>query len=69
MRQTFELNGEFIELHKLLKLTGVAGSGGSAKVMIAEGEVFVDGAAELRKRCKVKRGQVVSCGEEEIAVV
>jgi len=69
MKQTFELEGEFIELYKLLKLAGVYGSGGMAKAMIAEGEARVDGAVELRKRCKVKKGQVVSCAGEEIEVV
>lgn len=69
MKQTFELEGDFIELYKLLKLAGVYGSGGMAKAMIAEGEVSVDGEVELRKRCKVRRGQVVSCDGVEIEVV
>lgn len=69
MKQSFELQGEAIELYKLLKLTGVAGSGGTAKVLVAEGEVTVDDEVELRKRCKVRKGQVVRCGGEEIEVL
>jgi len=69
MKQTFELDGEFIELYKLLKLLGVTDSGGMAKAMIADGEVRVDGAVELRKRCKLHKGQLVECGGVEIAIL
>ena len=69
MKQTFELDGKFIELYKLLKLLGVADSGGMAKAMIADGEVLVGGVVELRKRCKLHKGQVVVCGEAEIEIV
>ena len=56
----FELRGEFITLDRLLKATGVAGSGGAAKQMVAEGRVQVDGRDELRKTAKLRAGQVVS---------
>ena len=56
----FELRGEHITLDALLKATGLAPSGGSAKLMVAEGKVQVDGRDELRKTCKVRAGQVVS---------
>jgi ribosome-associated protein len=55
----FELRGLFITLDALLKATGLAGSGGSAKAMIAAGKVQVDGREELRKTCKLRAGQVV----------
>jgi ribosome-associated protein len=68
--EEFALAGhEFIELHKLLKITSVALSGGEAKVMVAEGLVTVDGALELRKRCKIHAGQIVVCGKNTITVV
>lgn len=53
----FTLTGEFVELHNLLKITGLADSGGSAKVIVASGAVKVDGAVELRKTCKIARGR------------
>lgn len=68
--EEFALAGhEFIELHKLLKITAVALSGGEAKVIIADGQVTVDGVLELRKRCKIHAGQVVVCGTTTITVV
>jgi ribosome-associated protein len=59
-RDVFKLEGkEFIELDNLLKVTGLCESGGSAKTVIAEGRVTVDGHVELRRRCKLRAGQVV----------
>ncbi|OGB02078.1 MAG: RNA-binding protein [Burkholderiales bacterium RIFCSPHIGHO2_12_FULL_69_20] len=57
---SFALRGEFITLDRLLKATGVAGSGGMAKMMVAEGRVQVDGRDEARKTAKLRAGQVVS---------
>ncbi|MDH3998261.1 MAG: RNA-binding S4 domain-containing protein [Desulfuromonadales bacterium] len=66
----FDLEGrEYIELHNLLKVTGLCDSGGMAKVMIAEGLVQVDGAVELRKRCKIREGQQVEFEGQELLVV
>ena len=68
--EEFALAGHaFIELHKLLKVTTVALSGGEAKMMIAEGLVTVDGVVELRKRCKIHPGQIVECNGHRLAVV
>jgi ribosome-associated protein len=58
--EIFILEGsEFIELNNLLKITGLCASGGMAKAVIAEGKVKVDDKVELRKRCKIRTGQVV----------
>lgn len=68
--EEFALAGhEFIELHKLLKITAIALSGGEAKMMIAQGLVSVDGSVELRKRCKIHPGQVVKCQGTTVKVV
>lgn len=56
---SFELRGEYIELDKLLKATGLADSGGHARMMITEGLVRVDGQAESRKTAKIRAGQRV----------
>lgn len=55
----FELRGEYITLDLLVKVTGLAPSGGAAKAMVASGRTQVDGKDELRKMCKVRSGQVV----------
>ena len=67
--EIFELDGRpFVELCDLLKLTGACSSGGSAKLVIGAGEVKVDGQVELRKRCKIRTGQIVEYGAERIRV-
>jgi len=65
----FELRDhEFIELNNLLKVTGLSASGGVAKLLIAEGQVKVDDTVELRKRCKIRTGQVVEFDGQKIMV-
>ncbi len=57
----FELVGEYVALCNLLKLSGIANSGGQGKAMVADGQVRVDGQLELRKTAKIRAGQVVEC--------
>jgi ribosome-associated protein len=66
---TFDLQGEFIALNDLLKVTGVCESGGAGKALVAAGEVSVDGKAEARKTAKIRAGQVVSLPGVRIRVV
>jgi ribosome-associated protein len=63
------LTGEFIELNKLLKLTGVCPSGGAAKALVASGGVTVDGSVETRKTCKIRSGQAIRVADVRIRVL
>lgn len=66
---SFDLEGnDYIELHRLLKATGICDSGGMAKLLIANGLVLVDDAIELRKRCKIRSGQTVVANGEKISI-
>lgn len=56
----FTLEREFIPLNDLLKLAGIADSGGHGKAIVAEGAVCVDGQPESRKTAKIRAGQVVT---------
>ena len=64
----FTLRGEHVALCDLLKLTGIAQSGGQGKLMIANGEVRVDGRPENRKTAKIRAGQTVACQGQTIRV-
>ncbi|MFA5160359.1 MAG: RNA-binding S4 domain-containing protein, partial [Candidatus Omnitrophota bacterium] len=46
---SFTINSEFIELFKLLKVTGLCDTGGVAKCVVSQSEVKVDGQVETRK--------------------
>lgn len=65
----FPLDRDHVELHHLLKLTGVCDSGGRGKAIVTSGAVTVDGAVELRKTCKIRAGQIVRVADVEIRVV
>lgn len=65
---TFQLDRDHVELNQLLKLVGLCDSGGAGKMLVASGEVYVDGQQELRKTCKIHAGQTVSLGDVEIQV-
>ncbi|MFV2030040.1 RNA-binding S4 domain-containing protein [Neisseria sp. S1] len=50
---------EYIALCDLLKLAGLAESGGQAKAVIAEGQVLRNGEVETRKTAKIRGGEVI----------
>lgn len=65
----FILTSDYVELCNLLKLVGIASSGGEGKALVAQGEVIVDGRPESRKTAKIKAGQTVECRGQKIRVL
>lgn len=65
----FHLDREYVELNQLLKLVGACDSGGAGKLLVASGQVAVDGKVELRKTAKIRAGQTVKLGDLQIEVV
>ena len=63
-----ELTREPIELYKLLKFEGLASSGGEAKMLIADGQVRLNGEVETQKRKKIVAGDVVEFAGEKLRV-
>jgi len=57
-----------IHLDQFLKLTGLVGTGGQAKVVIQAGEVLVNGEVETRRRRQLKAGDTVLWAGEEFEV-
>lgn len=68
-QHTFELGEEFIELIKLLKLMGIADTGGDAKNMVDDGLVKLNGAVESRKRAKIRVGDFIETEIGSIKVI
>ena len=62
------LDREPVELYKILKFEGLAGSGGEAKGAIADGQVTVNGETETRKRRKIVGGDVIGFAGERLRV-
>ena len=67
--QEFKLRGEYVALCDLLKLAGIADSGGQGKLMITNGEVTVDGQPESRKTAKIRANQTVRCLGQTVRVM
>jgi ribosome-associated protein len=65
----FRLKGEHVRLCDLLKLAGIAESGGQGKHLVAAGEVKVDGQPESRKSAKIRAGQTVECRGARVVVL
>ena len=65
----YRITTEYIELNQLLKICGLAASGGAGGALVTEGNVTVNGQQELRKRCKIRPGHVVQLGDMRITVL
>jgi len=63
-----ELEAEFVELYKILKFEGLAESGGMAKLLIADGQVSVNGEIETRKRKKIRPGDKIEYSGHSIRI-
>jgi ribosome-associated protein len=57
-----------ITLNDALKLSGLAATGGQAKVLIQSGQVKVNGEVEMRRKKKLKAGDVIEVNGEEFVI-
>lgn len=63
------IRDDTIRLGQLLKLAGLAGSGGEARMMLEHGAVTVNGEAEQRRGRQLRDGDVVEAEGEAVRVV
>ena len=63
-----DITKEPVELYKILKFEGLVASGGEAKLVIADGQVSVNGEVETRKRKKIVDGDSIVFGDEVLQV-
>ena len=68
MPQDVPIRGEMIRLGQLLKLSGVAETGGDARTLLAEARVQVNGEPETRRGRQLQPGDSVTVGELELRV-
>ena len=65
----FQLKYEFIELDNLLKKNNFAASGAEARQFILAGSIKVNGQVETRIRRKLRLGDTVEFGKQQISIV
>lgn len=58
-----------ITMDKLLKLTGIASTGGQAFMMVESGEVLLNGQVVQEKRRQVRPGDVVTVSDQVELVI
>lgn len=58
-----------VRLGQFLQLAGVAGTGSDAKILLAGGEVLVNGEAETRRGRQLGSGDVVTVDGQDVRVV
>jgi S4 domain protein yaaA len=63
-----KIDTEYIKLDQLLKFSGLADTGGIAKEVIQNGEVFVNGEVETRRGKKIRKEDVVEFRGEKVVV-
>lgn len=66
--KAIKINGDYIELGKLLKMVNVISSGGEAKYYLQDNEVLVNGELENRRGKKLYPGDVVKVEDEEYTI-
>ncbi|HBL75014.1 MAG: RNA-binding protein [Bacteroidetes bacterium GWF2_42_66] len=64
----YVLEGEYIELIKLLKILRISESGGQAKMMVDDGLVKLNGRTEYRKRAKLRAGDTINIFGQTIVI-
>ena len=67
-KNSIKITTEFIKLDALLKFASMVGSGGEAKTLIQNGEVLVNGEICTMRGKKIRPGDTVSLGDNEVTV-
>jgi ribosome-associated protein len=62
------IRGEMIRLGQVLKLAGVADTGGEARALLADARVRVNGEPETRRGRQLRPGDSVRVGDLELRV-
>ena len=64
-----EISRQPIELFKILKFEGLVNSGGQAKLVIADGQVLLNGSVETQKSKKIVSGDVITFMDNTLQIL
>ncbi|MBQ5399074.1 MAG: RNA-binding S4 domain-containing protein [Ruminococcus sp.] len=68
-KEVIKVEGEYIKLQDVLKLSGLCMTGGHAKAAVQNGEVEVNGETCTMRGKKLRTGDTVSFDGKEIEVM
>lgn len=63
MLKEIRIQEEYIKLDQLLKLSGIADTGGHAKMMVIDGNVKVNGITIIQRGKKIRPDDIVTVNE------
>jgi ribosome-associated protein len=66
--QKIQIHTEYIKLDQFLKWVGLVGAGTDAKSIILSGQILVNGLKEDKRGRKIRKGDIVSFGEQQFEV-
>ena len=66
--ENITITTEFIKLQDLLKFANLVCTGGEAKIIIQEGEVKVNGEVCTMRGKKIRPGDIVELGGQQLTV-
>ncbi len=66
--EIIKISTEFIKLDALLKFSGIAETGGDAKLIVQDGEVSVNGEICTQRGRKIRAGDIIRVGDLEFSV-
>jgi ribosome-associated protein len=66
---TLKVRGEYITLGQLLKVAGLVGSGGEAKLLLADGGITINGEPEERRGRKLRPGDTIHLPDGQIVTL
>lgn len=64
-----KIDTEFIKLDQFLKLVGIAGTGGHAKILISEGEIRVNGQSCTMRGKKLRKDDLVEIDGKSFKII
>ena len=68
MTKNIKIKTEFIKLDALLKFASLVSSGGEAKMLIQDGQILVNGEVCTMRGKKIRSGDTVYLGDNEVVV-
>ena len=69
MMKDIKIDTEYIKLDQFLKLVSIAGTGGHAKILIADEEVKVNGEVCTMRGKKLRPGDEIIVGAESFKII
>ena len=66
--KSIKISREYIKLDSLLKYALITSTGGEAKYLIQNGDVYVGNKVCFERGKKIRQGDIVQCGQDVLLI-